>query len=142
MLCGKQRESLEPVSLMILRITVGVIMAVHGWMKLTNLETVMGHFEKMGLPFPALSTYLATAGEFLGGLGLVVGLLTPIAAFGVFCTMTVAVLAVHIKNGLLASNNGCEYPLTLMVTAFYFMMKGAGPYSLDAIIAKKCPSCK
>jgi hypothetical protein len=86
----------------------------------------------MGIPLPAVSALLATAGEFLGGLGLIFGLLTRVAAFGVFCTMAVAVFVVHLPNGLLARNNGFEFPLTLLCAAFFFIAAGAGPISLDA----------
>ena len=71
------------------------------------------------------------------GLGLIFGLLTPIAAAGVAFTMLVAILSAHIQNGLLAKNNGFEYPLTLMMAALWLMMRGAGPFSVDALLARR-----
>jgi putative oxidoreductase len=133
------RCKLSPWALLLLRVTAGVVMTVHGWQKFSGgVEGFAGHLTNMGIPFPTISAYLAVAGELLGGLGLIVGLFTPLAAFGVFCTMAVAVFVVHFPNGLLASNNGFEYPLTLMMAAFYFMCNGAGCVSLDAVIKKKC----
>jgi putative oxidoreductase len=129
---GKWSGSATAITMTILRVAVGVIMTVHGFQKLTDLATWESNFANMGIPLPALSVLLATAGELLGGLGLLVGLLTRIAAFGVFCTMAVAVLVVHLPNGLLASNNGFEYPLTLLCAASFFLAAGAGPISLDA----------
>lgn len=138
MFCAKSRARLEPLVLLIFRVTVGIVMAVHGWQKLTDIPTWTGHLTAMGVPFPQLSAYLSVAGEFGGGLGLIFGLLTPVAAFGVFCTMAVAVFKVHFANGLLAKNNGFEYPLVLMTAALYFMARGSGPFGLDTIFCKKC----
>lgn len=119
-------------AMLALRVAVGVIMTVHGFQKLTDIPAWQSHVEQLGMPLPALFALLAIAGEFLGGLGLIVGLLTRVAAFGVFCSMAVAVFLVHLPNGLLASNNGFEYPLTLLCAAFFFIAAGAGPLSLDA----------
>lgn len=141
MICQTQREKMAPIALTLLRITVGVIMMVHGWDKLIDIPTYRGFFENMGIPLPGLSVYLAVGGEFFGGLGLIVGLLTPIAAFGVFCTMAVAVFHVHFANGLLAKDNGFEYPLTLMMAALYFIFNGGGCISLDSLLSKKMGCC-
>src|SRR5687768_2649146 len=107
---GRWPGSATAVTMTILRVVVGVIMTVHGFQKLSDLGATEANFANMGMPLPAVAVLLATAGEFLGGLGLIFGLLTRIAAFGVFCTMAVAVFFVHLTNGLLASNNGFEYP--------------------------------
>ncbi|HKP62414.1 MAG TPA: DoxX family protein [Polyangiales bacterium] len=117
----------------LLRVVVGGIMAAHGFQKLLDPAQFQHHLTSMGFPVPGLMTYLAIAGELLGGLGLVVGLLTPIAAFGVASTLLVAVIVVHLKHGLFAANGGFEYPLMLVCTALWFMSAGAGPYSLDAV---------
>jgi putative oxidoreductase len=116
-----------------LRIVVGVIMVAHGLQKAADPAQFQQSLTGMGFPLPGLMAYLAIAGELLGGLGLVVGLLTPIAAFGVAATLLVAILAVHLKHGLFAANGGFEYPLTLLCSALWFMAAGAGPYSLDAL---------
>jgi len=115
-----------------LRVVVGVIMTAHGFLKLQDIQGWQGTVAQMGVPLPALFGVLAIAGEFLGGLGLIVGLLTRVAAFGVFSTMAVAIYLVHLPHGLMASNNGFEYPLTLLCTALFFIATGAGPVSLDA----------
>ncbi len=98
------RGRLESLALTLLRISTGIIMAAHGWDKLQNLNATVEQFGAMGIP--KAGVYLAIAGELGGGLGLIVGLLTPIAAFGVFCTMAVAILHVHLKNGLFAKDGG------------------------------------
>jgi len=125
------------MTLTLLRVGAGVIMTTHGWMKLTDIAATQHSFANAGIPMPAVSSYVAVAGELLGGLGLIVGLLTPIAAFGVLATMVVAVAFVHLQHGLLAQNGGFEYPLTLGLVALHFMVRGAGPISLDAWVAHR-----
>ena len=68
------------------------------------------------------------------GLGLIVGLLTRIAAGGMFIEMLGAVLLVHLKGGFFAENKGYEYPLTLCLVCLALMLTGAGAYSLDALL--------
>jgi putative oxidoreductase len=131
------RNRLEPVAVTLLRISTGVIMSAHGWGKLQNLSGTIEMFTHLGLPSPKIAAYLAVAGELGGGLGLLVGLLTPIAAFGILCVMTVAITQVHWHNGLMAKDNGFEYPLTLFMVSLFFIVRGAGPVSLDALFCRK-----
>lgn len=141
MLCGKTRNTLEPVALAFLRIFVGVVMASHGWQKIQNFAAIVEGFTNMGMPAPKVMTGLAIAGELGGGLGLIAGLLTPLAALGVFCVMAVAVFRVHLPHGLFAKDGGFEYPGTLLFVALYFMVRGGGPISLDHLFCRgKSPS--
>ncbi len=137
MVCETVRNKLEPIALTLLRLSTGVIMATHGWGKLQNIAGTTEAFTNMGLPYAKGMVYLAIAGELGGGLGLLVGLLTPIAAFGILCVMAVAILKVHLHNGLVAGNNGFEYPLTLFMVALFFIIRGPGPISLDALFCRK-----
>lgn len=136
---GSWPSGATALAMTVLRVTVGVIMTVHGFQKLSDIPGTEAGFAHMGLPMPSTMVLLAIAGEFFGGLGLIVGLLTRVAALGVFCTMAVAVFFVHLPNGLLASNNGFEYPLTLLAAAFFFVAAGAGPASLDAWFGRMLP---
>src|SRR5262245_27622981 len=86
-------------ALTVLRVVVGGVMAAHGFQKLMDPSQYAQHFAQMGMPAPEFMVWLDIAGELLGGLGLVVGLLTPIAAFGVACTMVVAIGMVHLPHG-------------------------------------------
>lgn len=127
----------RPYALTVLRVTVGVIMIVHGYMKLTGFQGWTEHVASLGIPLPEVMAPLAIAGELGGGIGLVVGLLTPVAAAGVLSTMLFAIFFVHLGNGLLAKNGGFEYPLTMGVVALYFVARGAGRFSLDALIFRR-----
>ncbi len=117
-----------------LRVTAGVIFVVHGVQKLVNIPGTAQSFAALGIPLPEYSVYAAIAGELLGGLGLLVGLLTRVAAFGPFCVMLVAIIAAHLPHGLLAKNGGFEYPLVLALVSLFFVAHGAGSFSLDALL--------
>ncbi len=154
MVLSDVRTKAESVFLAFLRIALGYTMVAHGWQKIIgkspdavfsfsnmhqNMIGFSTYLEGMGVPLPLLSAYLATAAEFLGGIGLIVGLFTPIAAFGVFFTMIVAIYTVHWDEGFISKKGGFEYPFMLMMTALYFMIRGAGCISLDALFCKnKC----
>jgi putative oxidoreductase len=120
----------------LLRMIVGVILTAHGVQKLLDLDAWQQQVASLGIPLPELTSLLALAGELLGGLGLLVGFLTPIAAFGVLATMVVAILTVHLSNGLFARIGGFEYPLTLACAALFFMFNGGGPLSIDGSFAR------
>ena len=136
MVCGKIRNALEPLALTLLRVFVGVVMATHGWQKLQGFSGTVEAFAGMGFPYAKVMVILAIAGELGGGLGLIFGFLTPLAAFGVFCTMAVAISKIHLANGLLAKDGGFEYPGTVFFVAFYFIIRGAGPISLDRLFCR------
>src|SRR3989442_7274039 len=88
----------------ILRLVLGVIFFAHGAQKMLGwfggygFSGTMGFFTGM-MHIPALFAVLAIAAEFLGGLGLIVGLLTRVSAFGIFCDMVVARAMIHHQFG-------------------------------------------
>ncbi|HKU37716.1 MAG TPA: DoxX family protein [Polyangiales bacterium] len=124
------RKSL--LALTVLRVVVGLIMAAHGFQKLSDPSQFSHHLAVMGFPAPNVMAYCAIAGELLGGLGLAVGLLTRLAALGVATVLVVGIGAVHWSKGLFAATGGFEYPLVLVCVALWFMAAGPGPWSLDA----------
>lgn len=127
-------QTRAPLTLTALRVGVGGIMVVHGSMKLGDVPGWVDTVTSLGIPIPQVAAWLAIAGEVLGGAGLVVGLLTPIAALGVLATMLTAIFTVHLDHGLLADRGGFEYPLTIALVAAFFIARGAGPFSLDAVL--------
>jgi putative oxidoreductase len=127
----------DDVALTALRVATGAILAVHGAMKLLDVNGTIQGFTALGIPYPQYAVYLAIAGELCGGLGLVLGLLTRVAAFGTMASMAVAMGFAHLGHGLLAKNGGWEYPLVLALTSLFFMTHGAGPVSLDARFSRR-----
>ena len=87
----------------ILRLALGVVFFAHGAQKVLGwwggygFSGTMGFFEHWGIP--AVFAFLAIAAEFLGGIGLILGLLGRVAAFGIVCNMVVAIVKVHLANG-------------------------------------------
>jgi putative oxidoreductase len=122
----------QDVAFLFLRVGVGIILAAHGTMKLADPVGTAEQFASLGIPLPWIAMLLAIAAEFVGGLGLVLGSLTRVAALGLLFMMFGAILAVHLGNGLFASNGGWEYPLTLLLVSFLFVVRGGGAYSFDA----------
>lgn len=127
----------EDVVTTALRATTGIILAVHGAMKLMDIPGTVQGFGEIGIPYPQHAVYLAIAGEFFGGLGLLLGLLTRVAALGTLSVMAAAIGFVHFGHGLLAKNGGWEYPLVLALISLFFVTHGAGPISLDAWFSRK-----
>ena len=122
---------------LILRIAIGVIFLAHGSQKLGlipggSVQSTVGFMGKMGIPW--YLAYLNIAAEFGGGLGLIFGFLTRVAALGIVVSMIVAIAVVHLPNGFLMSNRGYEYPLALAAISLYFLAMGGGPYSIDRFI--------
>ena len=131
---------------LLLRLTLAVVMFPHGaqktlgWFGGHGLRGTLAFFGKQGIPMPLAS--LAVAAEFLGSLGLAVGLLTRVAAFGIACVMLVAIASVHAKVGFFMNWNGTqkgegfEYHLLALGIAIALTIGGAGRWSLDALVAR------
>jgi len=125
-------DRLHPLALLALRLALGAIMIAHGAQKaFGGMPRFMDILQKLGIP-PVLG-YLTLAAEFGGGILLVVGLLTRLAALSMVIDMAVAISKVHWKNGLLSSGGkiGYEFPLACGIIAFALIFLGAGPISLD-----------
>ena len=130
---GSHRTDL---ALLVLRIVVGLVFAIHGGQKLFvyGFGGVIGGFGKMGIPIPVVAGPVVTLVEFLGGLALILGVVTRWAALLIAIDMVGAILFVHIGKGFF-SPGGFEYPLSLLAAAVALALAGAGGYSLDARIA-------
>jgi len=124
------------LALLVIRLAPGIVFFVHGaqktlgWFGGHGLQGTGQGMTKMGMP--QIVPYLVSLGELAAGLGLIVGLLTRIAAAGMFIEMLGAVLIVHLKSGFFAEHRGFEYPLTLCLVCFGILLMGPGAYSLDA----------
>ncbi len=120
----------EDLGLLVLRIGLGIVFVLHGWQKIKN----PGQWaQKLGLA--PIFGILVSVGEFFGGLGILFGFLTQIAAFGPLLVMLGA-LRYHIfvwKHKFINLEGGSwEYPFFLAIAALAIALLGAGAYSLDA----------
>lgn len=126
-----------------LRIPVGIILLAHGAQKLFGafggygLEGTGQWMASIGLEPGYLMALLAGSAEFFGGLALILGLLARPAALLAAFTMLVAIVTVHLENGLFLSNNGYEFGLALLAAAVSIVFAGGGSLSVDNVIARR-----
>jgi putative oxidoreductase len=117
-----------------LRIVIGIILIPHGYQKLFGgIEKFVPNVVKLGFPFtlaPTAFAYAAALAEFLGGILLVIGLLTRWAALFAAVNMAVAIFKVHLHHGLTGSG-GFEFPLALLAGCVALMLLGGGRASMD-----------
>lgn len=142
----KLMSTSNDVSLTTLRLVLGVVFFAHGAQKMLGwfggfgFHGTMGSFEKMGMAAPVALLVICT--EFFGGLGLIVGLLTRIAALGIGVEMIGAVFMVHLQNGFFMNwmgnqkGEGFEYHLLAIAVAATLLLRGAGAFSADRTLSK------
>jgi len=132
----------------ILRLVLGLVFFAHGAQKMLGwfggygFSGTMAFFTGM-MHIPAPFAFLAIAAEFFGGLGLIFGFLTRIAAFGISVNMLVAILMVHHQFGFFMNwtgaqkGEGYEYHLLVLAIATFLMIRGAGAASIDRMLSAK-----
>lgn len=122
----------------ILRLAMGLTFALHGGQKLFvyGIEGVTGAMAGLGLPLPAVSALLVTAAELGGGLALLMGLYTRLAAIPLAFTMLVALVAVHLKQGFFLPN-GFEYTFVLLAASIALAFTGPGALALDTLLERR-----
>jgi putative oxidoreductase len=120
------------VGLAILRIGVGGVFAAHGLQKLMvfGIPGLAGFMSQLGIPFPMLSALAVTSAELLGGLALVAGLYTRLAALPLAFSMLVAGLTAHLKGGFFLPS-GVEYVLVLFLASVTLALSGPGAWAVD-----------
>ena len=132
---------------LVVRVALGVVFFAHGaqkalgWFGGYGFSGTMAFFTQQA-HIPAAFAFLAICAEFLGGIGLILGLLGRVAAFGITCNMVVAVVMVHWHFGFFANwfgnqkGEGIEYHLLVLAIALAIMVKGAGAFSVDRALSK------
>lgn len=122
------------VMLLLARIVVGYAFIQHGWGKIETPLTWMGN----GSSVPGIFQALAAISEFGGGIALIAGLLTRLGAFGIACTMTVAIYMHWFVMGdpfvNLTGGRSFELASAYLLIALLFVVLGAGRFSLDKMV--------
>ncbi|NIN71057.1 MAG: DoxX family membrane protein [Gemmatimonadetes bacterium] len=113
-----------------LRLALGLIFMSHGWAKLTGpVGTPEGfNIESWGWPYPVFWAWVVALIETFGGLLVIVGLFTRLAAFFIACVMIVAILKLKLNQGLIG---GSEFEVALLMIALALLVTGAGRLSVD-----------
>jgi putative oxidoreductase len=126
------------VGLLVLRLVAGAAFVVHGWGKVQHEgQITMFHWMPAEAGVPGALQALAALAEFGGGILLILGLLTPVAAFFIACTMIVALAKVHSPHHDPFVNPGghsFEPALGYLAVMVVFLLVGPGTLSLDALL--------
>jgi putative oxidoreductase len=125
------------VALLALRLVSGIAFVQHGYPKMQNAFGWMGPDS-----VPGFLQALAAFAEFGGGIALVLGLLTRVAALGIACVMLYAMFGVHIPAGdpFVATGPGMgswELAAVYFAIMVALILRGAGEHSLDAKLCGK-----
>jgi putative oxidoreductase len=135
----------DSIASAILRLTLGAVFFAHGAQKMLGwfggfgFRGTMGFFTDL-MHVPAPLAFLAIAAEFFGGIGLIFGFLTRIAALGIGVNMAVAILAVHRAFGFFMNwtgtqkGEGFEFHILVLAIVSYLMIRGAGAFSVDQLL--------
>lgn len=134
--------------LLIARLSLGIVILPHGAQKVLGLfgghglAATVGHFQSMGMPL--VLALLVISAEFIGSLGMIIGLGTRFMAFSIFVTFFGAMfIGGHADHGFFMNwmgnqaGEGIEYFIMLLGLAIIGMIGGAGKCSVDAWIDKK-----
>lgn len=136
----------DPV-LTILRLVLGIVFFFHGAQKMLGWFGGYGfsgtmNFFTHDMGIPAVFAFLAITAEFVGSLGLILGLLARVAASGIIVNMVVAIAMVHHANGIFMNwsgnqkGEGYEYHLLAIAIALTVVIRGAGAFSIDRLIGQ------
>jgi len=122
----------QPFALVVLRVALAAVLIAHGKAKIFGGMAAHKHFVA-SLGMPGWLGYFSAGTEFFGGILLLVGLITRFAGLAVTFEMLVAIVRVHLKNGL-TGDHGYEFALMVGVAAFVLIFFGAGPISMDWLL--------
>jgi putative oxidoreductase len=120
---------------LLLRIGLGIIFIFHGW------DKIFGASHHWGFAWhPDLARHLQAVvawGEFIGGIALLIGFLTPLAAAGIIVIMAGAIAQVHGKHGFSMKDGGYEYNFALISMCAALILLGSGSLAVDRFLWKR-----
>ncbi len=117
-----------------LRVVCGIIFLANGAPKLANMGGTIEAFQGMGIP--SFITVLVAVFETLGGIALILGAFTRVAAVACAIVMVGAIIKIHWHNGFFLKNHGYEYNLALIAMCTCLFFSGAGRWSVDNVLER------
>lgn len=125
--------------LLILRVIVGIVFIAHGAQKVfeQTLPGVTQFFTQINAPLPEITAPFISYLEFVGGILLVLGLLTPLVTALFAIDMLGAMVLVHMPNGFFAQGGGYEFVLVLAAASAALFLTGPGALALDEMFFKR-----
>jgi putative oxidoreductase len=132
-------------ALLILRVVIGLIVAAHGFQKLfgwwggPGMNGWVGAMKRMRIRPAVPWAWISALAEVFGGLGLAVGLLTPLPSLAIAGSMLVAIALVHWPKGFWVTKGGYEFNLSILAAIAAIALIGPGAYSLDSALGIHLP---
>ena len=129
---------LRDVGLALLRVILGVVFFAHGYLKFfkMGMDGVVGFFTSLGIPAPTIAAWGVTILEMVGGLALILGVLTPVIAILFAIEMAGVIFFAKRGQGFFAPK-GYEFELTLLVASLALALSGPGAFSLDKVFRRR-----
>lgn len=133
---AKKYPILDDIVLLLARTALGVILIAHGWQKFNEwtLAGTASAFGDMGVPAPGVTSAIAASAELIGGVMVLIGLLTPLVAVLNILILLSAFFLVHVEAGVFVDNGGYELVLGLAAGLLLIAARGAGKFSIDALL--------
>lgn len=123
---------------LVLRVATGAVFAMHGYQKFSGgLEGVTGFLTSLGFPIPAVFAVILIAVELVGGIALILGVATRLAAKLSAIVAIVALFTVHASKGFFISDGGYEFIMLLFAASVSLMITGPGRWALDDLLRKQ-----
>lgn len=131
-------RAVAPITEPLIRVIAGASLAIHGFPILFGNTAAAARFlESVGFENALLWAYVVGIVEFVCGLCLAIGFLTRLVAVPIIVFLLVAIVTYHWQFGFAWENRGVEYPLFWVIVVFHFLVRGGGPYSVDAWIGRE-----
>jgi putative oxidoreductase len=131
-------DSFTDVAYTLMRIVIGYIMLMHGWVKVhSGAAGVAAFMAKNGLEPGTVFAYSAMTLETVGAVCIIIGLFTRFFAAAMAIEMAFAFVFVHMSKGFAAGQGGFEYVLLIGIVLFVVAIRGGGPYSVDRLIGRE-----
>jgi putative oxidoreductase len=136
---GTLPEPVRDVALLIGRVLLGVVLFAHGWQKLVvdGIAETHKQFEGLGIPLAIASASFVTFVEFVGGVLLVLGALTPVVAVAHLVVMVGAAVFVNVSHGVFAADGGWEVVGVIACAELVIGACGPGRLSVDRLVLSR-----
>jgi putative oxidoreductase len=132
----------------LIRLAAGIMIFPHGLQKAFGVWGGRGlsgqlEFFQHHDHIPLVFAFLAIMAELLGGIGLITGFLTRVAAFGLLCNMTIGPYISNLQYGYFLNwtgqqkGEGIEFHILAAAMALTIVARGAGAFSVDRLLMKK-----
>lgn len=134
----------DDLGLLVARLALGIVILPHGLQKTLGLfggagfSGTMGFFTQQGIP--SVIAFLIIIAESFGALGLIVGFLSRLAAFGISLVMLGAIFMVHLPNGFFMNwfgtkqGEGFEFHIIAIGLGLVVLIGGGGTWSVDKLL--------